>query len=189
MTGQIFESGGGTEGNAVDVPLSEPGGKTRFIGRFKVPTARKLARANDHKVDFIIAGTQKGGTSALDAYLRLDPQICLPHKVKEVHFFEADPLFDTGEPDYRLYHAFFKPRSWHRLVGEATPGYMYCEDVPRRIHAYNPDMKIILSLRNPIDRAFSHWNMNKKRGFEPLSFGDAIRGEEERTRATRNVEQ
>ena len=107
MTGQIFESGGGTEGNAVDVPLSEPGGKTRFIGRFKVPTARKLARANDRKVDFIIAGTQKGGTSALDAYLRLDPQICLPHKVKEVHFFEADPLFDTGEPDYRLYHAFF----------------------------------------------------------------------------------
>ncbi len=106
------------------VSTPDPDGP-KFIGLFKVPSPEKLPLATDRKVDFVVAGTEKGGTSALDAYLRLDPQICMPKKTKEVRFFATDPLFSSGEPDYRVYHAFFKPKTRHRLLGEVTPGYVW----------------------------------------------------------------
>ncbi len=158
--------------------------KTKFIGFFKVPTEKQISRAKDRKVDFVIPGTAKGGTTALDAYLRLNPEICMPHKTKDINFFNTDKLYSAGEPDYRLYHSFFKPKKFHRILGEASPDYLHREEFARRVHAYNPDMKIILTLRDPVDRAFSNWNMLKATGWESLSFGEAIRCEEERTRAT-----
>ncbi|MGB7755383.1 MAG: hypothetical protein WBL23_04905, partial [Salinisphaera sp.] len=66
------------------------------------------------------------------------------------------------------------------VFGEATPIYMYWHDAPRRMWEYNPNMKLIVVLRNPIDRAFSHWNMEKSRNAESLSFWDAIQNEEPR---------
>ena len=60
------------------------------------------------KVDFIICGTQKGGTSALDVYLRGHPEICMAEK-KEVHFFDNEEAFRDGTPDYAQYHSVFKP--------------------------------------------------------------------------------
>ena len=159
--------------------------ETEYIGNFKIPSDKRINRAKDRKVDFVIAGTVKGGTTALDTYLRLNSEICMPQRTKEINFFDTDMLFRLKEPDYRLYHSFFKPKKPHRLLGEVSPDYMYGEDFARRIHAYNPKMKIILSLRNPIDRAFSHWNMFRELGFDSLPFGEAIRDEEERTRAQR----
>lgn len=134
-----------------------------------------------NKVDFLIAGTQKGGTSALDHYLRDHPEICMAHQ-KELHFFDNELLFAGGTPDYLAYQAFFSPKTSHRLLGEATPIYMYWHDAPRRIWHYNPDMKLIIILRNPIDRAFSHWNMMRDKEKEPLPFWEAIRTESERCR-------
>ena len=158
---------------------------TKFIGSFKIPTAKQISRAKDRKIDFVVAGTVKGGTTALDAYLRLHPELCMPQKLKEINFFNTEQLFDTGEPDYRLYHSFFKPKKFHRVLGEASPDYLYQEAFARRVHAYNSDMKIILALRNPIDRAFSNWNMHEAADREPLSFGEAIRCDVERTRDAR----
>ncbi len=66
---------------------------------------------------------------------------------------------------------------------------MYREEFARRIHAYNPDIKIILSLRNPVGRAYSNWNMNTVQGIESLTFREAIRDEEERSRAKRRAGQ
>ncbi len=163
----------------------KPRNQDDFIGRFKIPNDKRVSRAKNRRIDFFIAGTQKGGTSALDAYMRLNPAICMPQKKKEVNFFNADGLFGSGGPDYRLYHSFFKPKKTHRLLGEATPDYMYHDLFAQRLHAYNPGAKIILSLRNPIDRAFSNWNMARALGDESLSFGMAIRSEEERRRAAR----
>jgi len=60
---------------------------------------------------------------------------------------------------------------------------MYWYDSPKRIWQYNPQMKFIIILRNPIERAFSHWNMETGRGAESLSFSEAIRTEVERCRA------
>ena len=163
--------------------------QAKFIGFFKIPTENQISRAKDRKVDFVIPGAAKGGTTALDAYLRLNPEICMPQKTKDVNFFNTDKLFSSGEPDYRLDHSFFKPKKFHSILGEASPDYLHWEEFARRVYAYNPEMKIIVTLRNPIDRAFSNWNMLKMTGWESLSFGEAIRLEEERTRATIGVDE
>lgn len=133
------------------------------------------------KVNFIICGTQKGGTSALDMYLRAHPEICMARK-KEVHFFDNEDVFRAGAPDYSIYHSFFAPEPRHKVIGEATPIYMYWRDAPRRIWQYNRDMKLVVILRNPIDRAYSHWNMERSERRDSASFWDAIRSEEERCR-------
>ena len=134
------------------------------------------------KVDFVIGGTQKGGTSALDAFLRQHPQICMPHSKKEVHFFDNEANF-AGTPNYKKYHGYFAPRPEHRAIGDATPVYMYWETAPRRIWSYNPDMKWIIALRNPVERAFSAWNMERDRKIDPLDFRAAIAQEAARCRA------
>ncbi len=131
------------------------------------------------RVNFVIGGTQKGGTSALDAFLRQHPQICMPTTQKELHFFDRE----TENTDYKSYHANFKPEKRHRVVGEASPIYMYWETAPYRIWSYNAEMKWIIALRNPVERAFSHWNMERKRVKESLPFPEAIEHEAERARA------
>jgi hypothetical protein len=130
------------------------------------------------RVDFVIGGTQKGGTSALDSFLRQHPEICMSTTRKELHFFDRE----AENADYKEYHANFKPKPQHRVFGEASPIYMYWETAPDRIWKYNPKMKWILALRNPIERAFSAWNMETKRGKEKLSFAEAIEKESERCR-------
>src|SRR5437660_10572879 len=130
------------------------------------------------QVNFVIGGTQKGGTSALDSFLRQHPEICMPETKKELHFFDRE----EDDRDYKKYHANFRPKPQHRVIGEASPIYMYWETAPYRIWNYNPKMKWILVLRNPVERAFSAWNMETKRGAESLSFKEAIELEAERCR-------
>lgn len=132
----------------------------------------------DKLVNFIICGTQKGGTSALDAYLREHPEICMADR-KEIHFFDNDSKFTAPTPNYRKYHSWFSPKPSHKVIGEATPIYMYWRSAPKRIWEYNPTIKLIVLLRNPIERAYSHWNMEHSRKTDPLSFWDAIQHEQE----------
>jgi hypothetical protein len=132
-------------------------------------------------VSFIVAGAQKGGTSALDAYLREHPELCLPRR-KELHFFDTDANFAVEPIDYAAYHANFDPKPPQRLLGEVTPAYMYWPTAAERIERYNPAMKLILVLRNPITRAFSQWNMARQNHREPLPFLEALRVEPERRR-------
>ena len=73
-------------------------------------------------VDFIICGTQKGGTTALDVHLREHTEIHMAAK-KEVHFFDRDKHF-VKSPNYAQYHQHFSPQAQHRVVGEATPIYV-----------------------------------------------------------------
>lgn len=104
----------------------------------------------------------------------------MPTTRKELHFFDRE----EENTDYRKYHANFEPKSQHRVIGEASPIYMYWETAPYRIWKYNPKMKWILALRNPIERAFSAWNMETIRGKEKLTFAEAIDKEAERCRET-----
>ncbi|MDB6147680.1 MAG: hypothetical protein JWO45_1344 [Spartobacteria bacterium] len=133
------------------------------------------------QVNFVIGGTQKGGTSALDSFLRQHPQICMPETTKEVHFFDREEVF-RGKPDYEKYHSHFHPGPEAAVIGEASPIYMYWNTAPSRIRSYNPQMKWILMLRNPVKRAYSAWNMETKRGQETLSFADAVAQEAVRCR-------
>jgi len=136
------------------------------------------------KVGFIVAGAQKGGTTALYDYLREHQELCLPGQ-KELHFFDDDRYFTTEPVDYAPYHRAFEPRPPQWLLGEVTPGYMYWPTAAERIARYNPAMKLILLLRNPVTRAYSQWNMVRqfKKAPEALAFLDALEAEPERVRA------
>ena len=102
----------------------------------------------------------------------------MPTTRKELHFFDRE----EENRDYKKYHANFRPKPQQRVIGEASPIYMYWETAPSRIWKYNPKMKWILALRNPVERAFSAWNMETRRGKERLSFAEAIEIEAERCR-------
>ena len=134
--------------------------------------------APDFLVDFLIGGTQKGGTTALAHFLNQHPEICLPAG-KEAHFFDR-PAYPDGADRAeiaRRYRAKFADTLRGRIVGEATPIYMYLPFVPERVHRYNPAMKWILLLREPVARAVSHYRMSRERGREWLPPGLALRAE------------
>ncbi len=133
------------------------------------------------KVGFLVAGAQKSGTSALDAYLRDHPELCLPRE-KELHFFDKDRLFAVEPVDYAAYHAQFHPKPPQRLLGESTPAYLYWPQAVERIARYNPAMRFIIVLRNPITRAFSHWNYERVVRRERLTFLQALRAYPDRQR-------
>jgi Sulfotransferase domain len=132
------------------------------------------------RLDFIVAGAQKSGTTALNYYLKRHPRITLPRK-KELHFFDNDHLFiDGGAVSYEALHEMFRLAKPDSIAGENTPNYLYWPPALTRIRNYNPAIKLIILLRNPVERAFSQWNMQRVRGHEPLDFLDAIREEPER---------
>ncbi|HEX3700925.1 MAG TPA: sulfotransferase domain-containing protein [Phenylobacterium sp.] len=128
--------------------------------------------AEPPRVDFVIAGVQKAGTTALFDYLAEASDIALS-RVKETHFFDDDTL-DWAAPDYRAYHAHFDDPAG-RICGEATPIYLYWPNALERMAAYNPGLRIIVVLRDPVERAWSHWRMEYARGAEREPFAWSIR--------------
>jgi hypothetical protein len=145
--------------------------------------------------DFLIAGVPKAGTTALHAALVRHPQLYLS-RVKEPKFFLSDgPPPTTGGPgDVQTYQehvwrradyeALFAPAPAGAVRGEATPFYLYDLDAHDRIHALVPDAKLILLLRDPVDRAHSNWTHLWNAGLEPeADFLTACRAEEERRAA------
>ncbi len=140
------------------------------------------------RLDFIVAGAQKSGTTALYHFLRKHPRIALPDR-EEMHFFDDEEIF-SRPVDYEVLHRHFRPigRSTRLLfatarqaiAGESTPSYLYWEPAMERIWNYNPKIKLVVQLRNPIDRAFAHWNMQRFKGREPLDFMEALKEEKKR---------
>jgi hypothetical protein len=126
------------------------------------------------RVGFLIAGVQKAGTFSLFQLLRQHPKIGMS-TTKEVHFFDDDATVDWSKPAYDRYHRYFAKKPGKIIFGEATPIYVYWPNALERIKAYNPDIKLILLFRDPIDRAYSAWCHQKRRGRETLTFADAIR--------------
>jgi hypothetical protein len=137
------------------------------------------------KLDFLIAGAQKGGTCTLDAIFRKHPQIQMARR-KETHFFD-DESRNWDVPDYARLHSYFRA-SGQRLRGEATPITLYWRPAIRRAREYNPDLKLILLLRNPVERAFSQWRQVYSNGRDPMLFSQAIREGRERVQSEGEVE-
>ena len=123
-------------------------------------------------VSFLIAGVQHGGTNALFDYLGDYGDMALPAE-KELHFFDDEGV-DWSAPDYAPYHARF-PMPDGRPRGEATPIYTYWPNSLERIGAYNPAMRLIVVMRDPIQRAWSHWRMEYARGVETRPFAWCVR--------------
>ena len=97
-------------------------------------------------------------------------------RVKEVHYFDDDNI-NWIAPDYKKLHSQFNWNDINVVRGEATPIYIYWPEAIMRLRDYNPNAKIIVALRHPAYRAFSHWKMEKRRGWETMPFDECIESE------------
>lgn len=120
------------------------------------------------RIRFVIGGVQKGGTTALAQFMAQHPMVALPEG-KEAHVFDAqdfDEAWSVGEIDARYAAHFPQDAALSRLHGDATPLYCFHPALVRRIAKYNPGMRWILMLRHPVERAISHYQMERERGHE-----------------------
>lgn len=134
---------------------------------------------------FMIIGAQKAGTTSLASYLAAHPNVVSP-SFKEIHFFDLNYL--KGESWYRSHFpigarrriSVFGRASRLRAI-DATPYYLLHPDAPRRVSQMLPDIKIVILLRDPVYRAYSHYHHEVRLGTEHLTFEEAIKAESERT--------
>jgi hypothetical protein len=137
--------------------------------------------------DFLLVGAAKSGTTSLYSYLREHPQIFMPPE-KEPHFMvlvdrpiASRPIAKANEFvfEFGTYVRLFEGAGDDQLIGEASTSYLYYHDrAIRNIKRYIPEwkkLKILVILRNPVDRAFSHyWMQHRVYRYESLSFEDAV---------------
>lgn len=149
----------------------------RLAVRQRVPLERALPGA-------LIVGAQRGGTSSLYAYLGRHPDGA-PSLRKEVGYFTM--AYGRGPAWYAAHFHLAAREALHRLARgrpllafEATPDYLLDPRAAARAAALLPAARIIVLLRNPVERAWSHWAHMHRRGLEPLSFEDAVRAEPDR---------
>ena len=131
---------------------------------------------------FLILGAQKSGTTSLYAALAAHPDV-LPSSRKEVHYFDnhyhRGLLWYRSHFPLRFYQTWLgwmRGRTIHSL--EASPYYLFEPRVAARVAQCLPDMRGIVLLRNPIERAYSHYQHEVRAGREPLSFEEALQAEE-----------
>lgn len=130
--------------------------------------------------DFIIIGAQRAGTTSLYNYL-VEHERILPSHSKEVHFF--DNHYGRGLGWYRAHFPTRRSMAGDglsRVTGEATPYYMFHPHAPGRIADSIPEVRLIVLLRDSIDRAISHHQHEVRMGVEKLSFADAVEAEPRR---------
>lgn len=152
--------------------------------------------------DFVIAGAAKAGTTALYSYLQQHPDLHFS-PIKEPHHFSSDIQPAQFRPDFyrntvldlrgyfshdplpkrfqafiqepAAYQELFREAGAHQLTGEASTTYLYSAVAARKLRAHRPDAKVILILRNPVERAYSHYLMALKFGFTDQTFQQALR--------------
>jgi hypothetical protein len=133
--------------------------------------------------NFLIIGAQRCGTTSLYNFLT-EHSCILPALKKEVHFFDIN--YRRGDYWYRAHfplskHIFKDARDDEAVItGEATPYYLFHPLAAARVYQKIPDVKIIIMLRNPVDRAYSHYHHECDIEIEKLSFEDAVKAETER---------
>lgn len=137
-----------------------------------IPLA-SLAKGN-RLPNYIIIGTQRGGTTSLFHYLSENPLVSSPAK-KELHFFSEN--YQKGVSWYRNHF----PIKKNTITGESTPYYLFHPLCAARIAKDVPDVRLIVMLRNPVDRAYSSYWLQVRLGRESLAFEEAIKAEEKRT--------
>lgn len=127
----------------------------------------------------MIIGVQKGGTTTLHQLLDRHTDIYFPKPPapQEIHFFDLNKNFDRGLDWYR---ELFSGHSGQRVIAQTSPLYLYLPEAAERIKASLPDCKFIVTLRDPIARAHSHYWHEVRWGFETLPMIDALRAEPER---------
>ncbi|MGL5942328.1 MAG: sulfotransferase domain-containing protein [Waterburya sp.] len=138
--------------------------------------------------DFLIIGAKKCGTTSLFHYLSKHPNI-KPPTWKEISYFNTH--FDKGNLWYKSFFPISIPNfeSQNLITGEASASYICDPEVPERIAETLPNVKLIALLRNPIDRAYSHYHHTKRIGRENLTFEEAIAQEDLRVEKIENSQE
>ncbi|MEM9216742.1 MAG: sulfotransferase [Cyanobacteria bacterium P01_F01_bin.150] len=134
--------------------------------------------------NFLIIGAMKAGTTSLYRYIKQHPQVFMS-PVKEPNFFalEGEVLDDprVTVTDLKAYTALFESVTDEVAIGEASVRYLYSEKAAKRIHHHIPDAKLLVVLRNPVERAFSAYVYQFSRGSDLLpQFSEALQAEPER---------
>lgn len=145
---------------------------------------RKLTANQRALPNCYILGAQKAGTSSLYYYLTQHPRINDTF-AKEVHYFsggifEGKDNFCNGINWYKAHFAKMTPNKATSINIDATPMYLFNPDVPVRIKSLTPDAKMIVLLRDPVERAISHYFHTVRHGFEDLGITEAFESENER---------
>lgn len=135
-----------------------------FVGGRELPTA-------------IIIGTQKGGTSSLFEYMLQHPKI-QGSFIKEVQYFAQ--RYWIGKRGYRSFFPIKKNDTKHLI--EATPIYLFYPEAPSRVFELIPNAKLIVLLREPVERAYSNYMHNCRRGDEERTFEDCVAADIEAAR-------
>jgi hypothetical protein len=143
--------------------------------------------------DFLVIGTKRGGTTSLWRYLiqhPLVPRLFPAWNTKTSHYFEDN--FTRGEAWYRSHFPTSRQRAalerrhgGPAKAGEAAPLYMFHPLVASRVAELMPRARMIVLLRDPVERAYSHWKERRGEGVEPLGFAEALAAEESRTAGER----
>jgi len=130
--------------------------------------------------NFFIVGAPKAGTTSLYEYLKKIPEIYMSPE-KEPYYFttktfsEENPMIPIRNK--KKYLDLFKNVKDEKIIGESTPNYLADPDAPKLIHQVSPEAKILISLRNPIERLFSHYLMYRGVGRIKASFSELIEKE------------
>ena len=124
---------------------------------------------------FLIIGAQKAGTTSLLNYLTQHRSIMFPSLRKELHFF--DLYFDRGA---KWYQSCFPLRREGKMSVDKSPYYIFHPLAPQRAHSFDPNLKLIALLRDPVKRAYSHFHHEIENGRENRSFRQAVEEELER---------
>ena len=175
--------------SAASTQQSRPSVPQAWLGNSTTPLLEKFYRGLTAPLrclpDFLIIGAQRGGTTSLYHYLQTHPSFKAP-TTKELHFFDRN--YHKGLLWYRAHF----PTVWEKayaqqmqrralVTGEASPYYLFHPHVYQRLAQVMPHAKLIVLLRNPVDRAYSHYYHSIELGYESRSFEEAIRDERERT--------
>jgi len=168
-------------------PRPATGGPRAWVrsGRFAARRATAPARALP---DFLLIGAQKAGTTSLYAYLVAHPDV-RPAGRKEVHYFDLGfrPGAERGERWYRSMFPLRARLAFERtargrpvVTGEASPYYLFHPLAPRRAAALVPRARLLVLVRDPVERAWSHYRHEVAAGREPLYFAAALDAEPQR---------
>ena len=155
----------------------------------ELATGRRMSETASQLPDFLVLGACKAGTTSLYRYLKSHPEIYLS-PIKEPRYFafpETGPVSVRPRRNVRGvwkiedYRRLFAARTTERVAGEMSPLYLYSTCAPGAIRKLIPNAKLIAILRNPAERAYSHFCHNRRDGYEPLAdFSAALDAEEKR---------
>ena len=152
------------------------------------PISDSGTAASNAKPNFFIVGAPKCGTTSLHEYLQRHPDVFMPF-YKEPHYFGSDlegSRFRQFRGQTERYLKLFRDARGEKRIGESSPWYLFSQRAAEEIHAYDPQAKIIIMLRNPVDMMYSMWSQFRYSGNEQIeTFEEALAAEPERRRGQR----